>query len=124
MAKVFYNPPFIVQVSTSGAYIDREFDFDSRVKRIVSMQVIADFPDKAYFRGTQGIEINGDQIMPEEVDTKILMSNSGVDPNPRFLDLGDVKPGNLKCRIKYRDSEHPTAAFAPYKVKYLFKCEI
>ncbi len=124
MARYFYNPPFILQVSASGALLDKEFDFDSRVKKIIAVQVLSDSPDKAYFRGTQGLEINGESILPEQVDTKILISNSGVDPNPRFLDLGDVKPGNLKCRIRFKDTDHASAPFAAYQVKYLFKCEI
>jgi hypothetical protein len=124
MGRTYYHPPFVIEVNTSGQYVEDDFEFDRRIQKITGVQVTAHYQDRAYLRGTQYIEINGDPILPEDYDTKMLISNSGVDPNPRFLYLGDIKPGNLKCKIKYQDTDHPSAPFVPYKIKYHFKCEM
>ena len=91
---------------------------------VKGVQLLSDHPDRLYYRGSQRIEIGGQEIFPEGFDSKILMSSLSVPPRERFFDLGQVLPGDLLVKIRYKDTLHPNAAFEQgYTVRILLLLE-
>jgi hypothetical protein len=112
---------FTIAVTGADASYKKEFDFEVDTHKVLSVQCTASSPDKAYFRGTQRIEINNDELYPDGYESKLLMSNSGVAPDQRFVALGEIDPGNRKLKITYQDAAHTLSAFAAYTVTYVFQ---
>lgn len=84
---------------------------------VKGIQLSSDFPNKLYYRGSQKIEIGGDELFPEGFESKILLSSIGVAPRNRFFELGQVLPGDLSVKVRYEDKEHERA---PFGIGYQF----
>jgi hypothetical protein len=122
MAKLVYKR-FIIQVTGANQSYNKKFELDSNTRTVTAMQVTADRPEQIYNRGSQRIEISGDELYPEDYETKLLMSGISVAPDARFVELGEVSPGNGEVKILYKDFNGPVA-FSSYNVVFIFKCEI
>lgn len=123
MPKIIYQP-FTISVATSGQTVSKTFSFDNNVKRILSVAVESEFPNLAYYRGSQRLEINNDELLPEGMPTRRLMGNLNIAQDDREFSLGNIEHGNRMLKIDYVDKNHPSAAFVPYDVVFLFKCEM
>lgn len=88
-----------------------KWELSKNTVRVKGIQLTSDFPNKLYYRGTQRIEIGGDELFPEGFDAKVLLSSISVAPRERFFDLGEVLPGDLSVKIRYQDQDHERAAF-------------
>ena len=98
-------------VNTSG------WELPKQTKTVKGIQISADYPDKLYYRGSQRIEIGGEELFPEGFDSRMLMSSLAVAPRERFFDMGDVAPGDLSIKVRYKDVNHAKAPFVGgYKV--------
>ncbi|WP_103072268.1 hypothetical protein [Aquimarina sediminis] len=86
-------------------------ELPKHTKMVKGLQLICDYPDKLYHRGSQRIEIGGEELFPEGFDSKLLMSSLSVAPKERFFELGDVLPGDLSVKIRFRDKNHNSADF-------------
>lgn len=122
MAKIVYKR-FIITVDGANASYNKKFDLDKNTRFVTAMQVTSDKPEQIYNRGSQRIEISGDELYPEDYETKLLMSGISVAPDDRFVELGEVAPGNGEVKILYKDFNGPVA-FSAYTVVFIFKCEI
>ncbi|GAB4242761.1 MAG: hypothetical protein Tsb0034_20350 [Ekhidna sp.] len=90
-------------------YTPVNWELPKKTKYVKGLQLTSDFPNKLYYRGTQKIEIGGDELFPEGFDSKILVSSISVAPRDRFFDLGEVVPGDLSVKLRYQDSNHERA---------------
>lgn len=79
--------------------------------------------DMLYYRGSQKITINRDEIFPDKYESKLLMSGINVSPNDRYYLLGEKDPGNGQIKIDYLDSNN-VLDFAPYTVSLYLDCEV
>ncbi len=95
-------------------------ELPKHTKTVRGLQLISEYPDRLYYRGSQRIEIGGEELFPEGFDSKILMSSLSVAPRERFFELGDVLPGDLSVKVRYRDTDHSMASFGQgYKVSLI-----
>ncbi len=95
-------------------------ELPKHTQMVKGLQLISDYPDKLYYRGSQRIEIGGEELFPDGFDSKILMSSVSVAPKERFFDLGDVLPGDLSVKVRYQDTDHNSADFEDgYKVNLI-----
>lgn len=106
---------------------------DDNVQKVIGVAVVPNLPNQGYYRGSQRLEINGQEIYPSGYPTRLLMTSISVAPNEQYNDIeGDVDAnlniinkglasGNKIVRIKYTDVDHPSAAFSAYTVDYVFK---
>ncbi len=95
-------------------------ELPKHTKMVKGLQLISDYPDKLYYRGSQRIEIGGEELFPDGFDSKILMSSLSVAPKERFFDLGAVLPGDLSVKVRYQDTDHPSTDFREgYKVSLI-----
>jgi len=101
---------FSFQVNEANKlYAPVKWDLPKKTAFVKGLQLTSDFPNKLYYRGTQRIEIGGDELFPEGFDSKILISSISVAPRERFFDLGEVQPGDLSVKVRYQDQDHERA---------------
>jgi hypothetical protein len=113
---------FDIQVTAANATVSQTFELEKTVMSLKGLLVTANFDDMLYFRGTQRIEINKDEIFPDNYESKLLMSGINVSPNKRFYDLGGMKPGSGIIRFDYTDSDDGRTVFTPYRVSLYLDC--
>ena len=104
-------------VQSQSSVIPNGWELPKQTKAVKGIQLSADYPDKLYYRGSQRIEIGGEELFPDNFDSRLLMSSLAVAPRERFFDLGAVAPGDLSIKVRYKDVNHGKAAFVGgYKV--------
>jgi hypothetical protein len=82
-------------------------------------------PALLFYRGSQKIEISGQEIFPEDYESRLLMTGISVPPDQKFADLGDdVLAGNGEVKINYKDTDNTSAVFEPYEVSIYLMCEL
>ncbi len=122
MSKIIYKR-FTIAVGVANSSYNKKFDLDKNTRSVAAMQITSDKPEQIYNRGSQRIEISGDELYPEDYETKLLMSGISVAPDARFVELGEVQPGNGEIKILFKDFDGPVA-FSAYTVVFIFKCEL
>lgn len=117
---------FSFLVEADGARVSKKFDLDKNIKLVRGILLSSDKPNFLFYRGSQRIEISGDEIFPEDFESKILMSGLAVPPDQKYRSLGDgVVSGNGEFKIQYKDTNNPNAPFSdPYKVIIILQCEM
>ena len=116
---------FSFLVDTPITSYTKKFDLDKNIKLVRAMMLSSNKPNQLFFRGSQKFEINGDELYPEDYESRLLMSGISVPPNERYVDMGDaVLSGNGEVKIVYKDTDNTLAAFDPYLVIINLKCDI
>ncbi|WP_062055993.1 hypothetical protein [Aquimarina longa] len=92
-------------------YTITTLELPKHTKLIKGLQLLSDYPNKLYYRGSQRIEIGGEEIFPDDFQSKLLMASLSVAPRERFFDLGAVLPGDLSVKVRFQDTEHRNADF-------------
>lgn len=115
---------FDLNVTLSGQNVTQTFELDKNIVAVRGLLLTADMDDLLYYRGSQRIEINKDEIFPESYESKLLMSGINVAPGSRYYDLGSINPGNGQVKMEYKDTDNPVAAFHAYRVSLYLICEM
>ncbi len=114
--------PFTFLVTATGDVISKKFSLDKNVIRVLALAISADYPQQLFYRGTQKIEINGEEIFEEDYESKMLMRGLA---EKKFTDLGNgMFPGNGEVKILYKDTDNTNAPFVPYKVTLYLRVEL
>ncbi len=122
--KILYKV-FSFLVDAEGEVFNKKFDLDKNVSLVRGILLSSNKPNMLFYRGSQRIEISGDEIFPEEHESKLLMTGMSVSPDGKFLTLGDgAVAGNGVLKIQYRDEINPNAVFTAYKVIIVLLCEM
>lgn len=124
MANTVYRR-FSFTVDTASQNYNKKFDLDKNIVMVLALQVTSDHPELIYYRGTQRIEINGDEIFPEDYDSRLLMSGISVSPDERFVKLGGgAIAGNGEIKVLYKDVANAAAVFQTYQFILVCLCEL
>jgi hypothetical protein len=116
---------FTFLVDTEGQPLNKKFDLDKNVKLVHAILLSSNMPNLLFYRGSQRIEISGDEIFPEDFESKILMSGMSVPPDQKYRSLGNgVLAGNGEVKVQFKDTANPNAPFAAYKVSIILQCEM
>ena len=113
-----------IDVTGANAIHSKTFELDKNVEKVHGILFASDRDDLMYYRGSNKVEINSDEIFPEGYETKLLMSGLNVSPNDRFYNLGGVPPGNFKVKVEYKDIPDSRLAFVPYRISIYLDVEI
>ena len=114
---------FDLQVTEAGQPVTEEFEVEAIADRLLGLLLTSDREDLLFYRGSQEITINNQEICPEGYESKLLMSGLNVSPNERFHEIS-LYVGNRQLDVKYKDTEHSKAPFEPYRVTvYVFLME-
>jgi len=114
---------FDIPVTAAGGSYSQTFELDKTITKIKGLLFTSDRDDLLYYRGSQRVEINKEEIFPLEYESKLLMSGINVSPNDRFYDLGGLPPGNGHVKIDYKDTNYDAAPFVAYRVTLYLDCE-
>ena len=115
---------FDIQITESKQSISKAFDLDKNVVLINGVLLTSDKDDLMYYRGSQKIEINGEEFFPDNYESKLLMSGINVAPKQRYYDLGGILPGNGTIKLSYTDTEDSRTPFVPYRVSLYVDCSL
>ncbi len=121
MIKTIYKR-FDLQVTTPNQGVSKSFELDKNIVAVKGLYLTADRRDQLYFRGSQRIEINKDELFPEDYLSEMLMSGLNVPVNQRYYDLGNIDPGNKIVKMDFKDS-NTVIGFFPYTVSLFLKCD-
>ena len=94
------------------------------MKYILGILITSDRDDLLYYRGTQKIEVNKEEIFPDGYESKLLMSGINVPPNKRYYDFGKMPAGVGSIKVSYKDEVNTITTFEPYRVRIYVDCEI
>jgi hypothetical protein len=113
-----------IQVTGASAIHSQTFELAKNVEKVHGIIFTSDRDDLMYYRGSVKVEINSDEVISEDYETKLLMSGLNVSPNDRYYKLGGVPPGNFKVKVEYKDTADARLAFVPYRVSVYLDLEI
>ncbi len=115
---------FDLLIDSADKQYSKSFELDKNVTAVHGLLFASDRDDLMYYRGSNKVEINSDEIFPEGYETKLLMSGLNVSPNDRFYNVGGIPPGNFKVKVDYWDTADARLAFVPYRVSLYLDVEI
>ena len=114
---------FDLKITASGQLNSQTFQLDKTVTVLHGLLIACNRDDLLYYRGSQKITINRDEIFPESYESKLLMSGINVSPNDRYYKLGEKDPGSGQIKVDFQDSNN-VLDFSPYTVSLYIDCEI
>ena len=115
---------FDIIVKDARANVKEQFELDKNVTRITGILLTSDREDLLYHRGSQKIEINNEEIVPERYESKLLISGMNVSPNERFYKINNTATGNRILKLDYTDADDGRTSFSSYRVSIYVECEI
>ena len=115
---------FDFSVDAALAIINKSFELDKNTTKVTGILMTSDREDLLYYRGTQKIELNAEEIVPEKYESKLLMSGLNASVNDRYYDVPPINVGNRILKIEYTDNASALAAFTAYRVSLYVECEV
>lgn len=115
---------FDLSITDSGTTVSKTFELDKTISFVKGILFTSDKDDLMYYRGSQKVEINKQEVFPENYETKLLMSGINVSPNNRYYELADMPVGNGSVKIEYKDTPDTRSVFEPYRVSVYLNCEL
>lgn len=113
---------FDIAVTEPNSVNSKTFELDKNIAAVAGILFTSDKDDLLYYRGSQKVEINKEEIFPENYESKLLLSGINVAPDNRYYDLGSQPAGNGTIKVEYKDTEDSRAAFTPYRVSLYVEC--
>lgn len=113
---------FDIQIDNAKEVKTATFELDKNITIVKGILMTSDKDDLMYYRGSQRIEINSAEIVPDNYETKLLISGINLSPNLRWYEIGDMPAGNGKVKIIYTDRDDTRIAFEPYRVSLYLNC--
>lgn len=111
-------------VPQSGAIVREQFELDKNVSKVNAILLTSDKEEQLYNRGTQKIEINGQELFPEKYESKLLMSGINVSPNDRYYKLENIAVGNRIMKVEFTDAQDSRSSFSAYRVSVYLELEL
>ncbi|MCS3797168.1 hypothetical protein [Niastella sp. OAS944] len=114
---------FDVAITAADKVYSQSFELDKTITFIKGILLTADKEDLLYYRGSQKIEVNKQEVFPEDYASKLLMTGINISPNQRYYDTGNLPVGNGIVKIEYKDQNDTRLAFEPYRISIYLDCE-
>jgi len=107
-----------IQVSSANTTVKDFIEVDKHAAKIIGFALTSNFDSALYFRGSQRFTINEVEIYPEGYESKLLMQGINTDINERIKKLEEeMEPGNRRVELQFKDVDHPSFPFQPYRVR-------
>lgn len=115
---------FDLDVTAPGEVVKQQWELDKNGQILLGVSVTTDSEPHLYYRGSQKMQINDQELFPEDFESKLLMTGLNVPPNERMVKVGRIDAGNGLVEVWYKDTNHPIVPFQPYRVTFYFfsKC--
>ena len=115
---------FDIDVTTANTVHSKTFELDKNISAIYGLLFTSNRDDLMYYRGSQKVEINREEIFPENYESKLLMTGLNVSPNERYYKINGMSPGNGKVKVDFKDTNDDRLPFETYRVSLYLDCEI
>lgn len=115
---------FDIHVTQADKTWPQTFDLDKTITHVRGILFASDRDDLLYYRGSQKVELNNQEVFPENYQSKLLMSGINVPPNLRYYKLRRVPVGNGKLKVEYKNTSDSRTGFEPYTISVYVDCEI
>jgi len=115
---------FDLQVTVANTTVPKTFELDKSIVAIRGLVVTSDKDDLLFYRGSQRVEINKQEIFPEDYESKLLMTGINLQPNCRYYRLGKIDPGNGIIKVEYKDVNDGRTVFSAYRVSLYIDCDM
>ena len=109
-----------MQITTANEVKKGEWELDKNADLLFGVAITSDKEDLLYYRGSQKMQINDQELFPEDFESKLLMTGLSVSPNDRMVNLGIIESGNGKVEVWFKDTNHSNTRFTPYRVTFYF----
>lgn len=110
-----------ITINSPDRVVKAEFQLDSNATHLYGVALTSDKEALLFHRGSQKIQVNDRELFPEDFESKLLMTSLSVSPNHRMVRTGLIERGNGRVEVWYKDTDHSSATFSPYRVTlYLF----
>lgn len=113
---------FDISVTAAQQTVSQTFELDKNITHVKGILITSDKDDLMYYRGSQRIEMNKSEIVPEHYESKLLMSGINLSPNLRYYEIGELPAGNGQVKITYTDREDTRMPFEAYRVSLYLNC--
>jgi hypothetical protein len=113
---------FILAVTEANKTFSKTFELDKNIVYIKGIQMSANNEDLLKARGSQKIEVNNAEIVPEDYESKMLFSSEHTPVNTRYYDLDNMPAGAGIIKLEYKDTPDSRWAFEPYLVSLYMDC--
>lgn len=107
---------FDLKVTAPNQVFKAEFELDKNANFVIGIGLTSDRDDLLFYRGSQKIQLNDQELFPENFESRLLMSGINVAPNDRMVKLGSIEAGNGKLEVWFKDENHSNTKFIPYRV--------
>ena len=114
---------FDIAITSADKVFSGSFELDKTITFIKGILLTADKEDMLYYRGSQKIEVNKQEVFPEEYESKLLMTGINISPNQRYYNTGNLPVGNGIVKVEYKDRNDTRLAFDPYRISIYLDCE-
>jgi hypothetical protein len=114
---------FDLKVTQANKTVSQSFELDKNFISVKGLTLTSDRRDLLFFRGSQRIEINKDELFPDEYLSELLMSGINVPIDNRYHSLGNIDTGNKIVKIDFKDSDAFGTVFSPYTVHLFLNCD-
>ena len=115
---------FDINITEADKIFSKSFELDKTIAFVNGILFTSDKDDLIYYRGSQKVEINKQEVFPENYESKLLMTGINVSPNERFYNVGDLPVGNGNVKVEYKDINDGRTTFEPYRISIYLKCEL
>jgi hypothetical protein len=107
---------FDIKVTDPNQTIKETFELDSNAKYVKGILITSDRDELLFYRGSQRIALNDQELFPEEFESRLLMAGLNVSPDERTITLGNIETGNGRLEVWYKDADHSNTRFLEYRV--------
>lgn len=113
---------FDIQITGENRTFKAEFQLDKNAKFLLGIAVTSDRDDMLFYRGSQKIQVNDQELFPENFESRLLMSGLNVPPDNRMITLDEIPTGSGRFEILFRDTESSVIEFNEYRVSFYTFC--
>ncbi len=107
---------FDLKVEEPNSTVKETFELDKNAQIVKGILITSDRDELLFYRGSQKIQLNDQELFPENFESRLLMAGLNVAPDNRAITLGDIESGNGRLEVSYTDKDHLNAEFTPYRV--------
>ena len=116
---------FVINVTAPDKEYSVSYELDKTIGFITGIALDSNREKLLYQRGSQRIEVNRQEIVPEGFLSKRLYHLPSIEAHKRFLRRGGkIAVGNGIVKVDYKDTSDALAPFEPYWVLVTLDCII
>lgn len=126
---IFQNVKFNVPTDdttydSTNTDILKNLKFVRRAHKIIGFAIFSKQLEQVDLRGTFKMDISGNEVFPDNTDSKMFTVNASVPVEGKFFKFKEPYPvGNYELNIEYTSTNNILTAFVAHDVTFCFMIE-